>query len=68
MNERKRKGEERKEDFLEKNTIGYYRNQPVIRAFGRYMYTDDKGRSKQIPPSELKAWKDKQKQLKATLK
>jgi hypothetical protein len=32
------------------------------------MYTDDKGRSKQIPPSELKAWKDKQKQLKATLK
>ncbi len=68
MSERKRKGEERKEDFVEKNTIGYYRNKPVIRAFGRYMYTDDNGRSKPIPPSELKEWKDKQKKLKATLK
>ena len=61
MSERKRKGEERKEKFLEKNTIGYYRNKPVIRVFGRYMYIDDKGRSKPIPPSQLKKWKDKQK-------
>ncbi|MHA2283696.1 MAG: hypothetical protein ACXAC5_22875 [Promethearchaeota archaeon] len=28
----------RKEEFLEKNTIGYYRNKPVIRAFGNYIY------------------------------
>jgi len=63
MSERKRKGEERKEKFLEKNTIGYYRNKPVIRAFGKYMYIDEKGRGKPIPPSQLKNWKDKQKAI-----
>ena len=63
MSERKRKVEERKEKFLEKNTIGYYRNKPVIRAFGKYMYIDDKGRGKPIPPSQLKNWKDKQKAI-----
>ncbi|KKL06223.1 hypothetical protein LCGC14_2598170, partial [marine sediment metagenome] len=40
---------------------GYYKNKPVIRAFGRYIYIDDKGKSKPIPPSELKKWKEKQK-------
>jgi len=68
MSERKRKGEERKDDFLEKNTIGYYRNKPVIRAFGKYMYIDDNGRSKPIPPSQLKKWKDKQKAREDKLK
>ncbi len=62
MSERKRKGEERKEKFLDKNAIGYYRNKPVIRAFGRYMYIDDKGRGKPIPSSQLKKWKEKQKE------
>ena len=68
MSENKRKGEEREEKFLEKNAIGYYRNMPVIRAFGNYMYIDDKGKGKPIPPSQLKKWKDEQKKLKATLK
>ena len=63
MSERKRKVEKRKEKFLEKNTIGYYRNKSVIRAFGKYMYIDDKGRGKPIPPSQLKNWKDKQKAI-----
>ncbi len=67
MSERKIKGEERKEKFLEKNTIGYYKNKPVIRAFGKYMYIDDKGRGKPIPSSELKQWKENQKKLKTTL-
>ena len=49
MSERKIKGEEREEKFLEKNAIGYYRNMPVIRAFGNYMYIDDKGKGKPIP-------------------
>jgi len=62
MSERKKKGEEREKKFLDKITIGYYRNKPVIRAFGNYMYIDDNGKSKPIPPSELKKWKDKQKQ------
>lgn len=67
MSENKRKGEEREKKFLEKNAIGYYRNMPVIRAFGNYMYIDDKGKGKPIPPSQLKNWKDKQKKLKSTL-
>ena len=68
MSENKRKGEEREEKFLEKNTIGYYRNMPVIRAFGNYIYIDDKGKGKPIPPSQLKKWKDEQTKLNATLK
>ncbi len=41
---------------------GFPKTFTTLVAIGRYMYIDDKGRSKPIPPSELKKWKEKQKE------